>query len=68
MQSFFEFFAGVDSVLSVLAAIAAVLLFGLAHRACAARIDPLATSFAVKVPKEKIPVLLARAVAFGAFS
>ena len=29
MQSFFEFFAGVDSVLSVLAAIAAVLLFGL---------------------------------------
>lgn len=29
MNSFFEFFAGVDSVLSVLAAIAAVLLFGL---------------------------------------
>lgn len=29
MKSFFEFFAGVDSVLSVLAAIAAVLLFGL---------------------------------------
>lgn len=34
MQSFFEFFAGVDSVLSVLAAIAAVLLFGLRSHVC----------------------------------
>ena len=42
-----------------------VLLFGLAHRAGAARVDPLATSFAVKVPEQELPVLLARAVALG---